>query len=232
MFIGSVQRKKIVVHLFITTIFCFLACNVAPAAEIIVKWEPNDPAPEGYNVYHRKEGEAYDYNQPVWTGSDDSAIVTILAENGIHYFTVSAFDQHVEGENSKEVYLIFNNSLDHDDDDDGIVNVDEIGIYKTDPYNSDTDGDGLQDGTEVGLTLDDVGPDTDLSFFIPDADPSSTTFPTVGDTDGDGMEDGEEDSNQNGKTDRNETNPTLAEMNLEQATSPGIAHIVTLLLSD
>ena len=41
---------------------------------------------------------------------------------------------------------------DHDDTDgDGILDVNEIGIYGTNPYLADTDGDGLPDSTELGV---------------------------------------------------------------------------------
>ena len=84
-------------------------------------------------------------------------------------------------------------SVDTDDDNDGILDVDEA-AFGTNPFNGDTDGDGLQDGKEIGLTS--AGPD---SFggpisFTPDLDPSTTTDPTNADTDGDGLTDGQEDA--------------------------------------
>ena len=68
--------------------------------------------------------------------------------------------------------------------------------------NPDTDGDGIQDGTEIGLTS--AGPD---SFggpisFRPDADPTTTTNPLNPDTDGDGLIDGVEDPNGDGASPR------------------------------
>ena len=53
----------------------------------------------------------------------------------------------------------------------------------------------IQDGTEIGLTLDDIGLYTDTGVFIPDAGPSSTTDPLNSDSDKDGISDGEEDVN-------------------------------------
>ena len=41
----------------------------------------------------------------------------------------------------------------------------------TDPLEADSDGDGIQDGTELGL-IEAQGVDTDLSVFIVDADPN------------------------------------------------------------
>ncbi|MFC1857038.1 carboxypeptidase regulatory-like domain-containing protein [Thermodesulfobacteriota bacterium] len=105
-------------------------------------------------------------------------------------------------------------STDADTDDDGIPDGGEdannngvLDNDETDPCNNDSDGDGIQDGTELGLTLTDVGTDTDGSVFVPDADPSTTTNPVNSDTDGDGVSDGLEDLNQNGSMDEGERNP-------------------------
>ena len=105
---------------------------------------------------------------------------------------------------------------DADSDDDGISDGiedanhnGELNAGETDPCDSDSDGDGIQDGTETGYTLMDIWPDTDTGFFIPDADPSTTTNPTNTDSDGDGIDDGGEDKNYNGKIDPFETNPAI-----------------------
>ena len=65
----------------------------------------------------------------------------------------------------------------------------------------------MQDGTEIGLTDDDVGDDTDPSVFQPDLDPSTTTDPLDSDSDDDGWLDGEEDANHNGRVDGGERDP-------------------------
>jgi hypothetical protein len=104
---------------------------------------------------------------------------------------------------------------DADTDDDGILDGVEdanqnglVDTGETDPCEVDTDGDGIQDGTELGYTLGDVGADTDTSTFQPDEDPATTTDPLSSDTDGDGFRDGREDSNQNGKVDLGEDDPS------------------------
>jgi hypothetical protein len=33
-----------------------------------VTWDKNVPDPEGYRVFERREGEAYDYSSPIWEG--------------------------------------------------------------------------------------------------------------------------------------------------------------------
>jgi hypothetical protein len=76
----------------------------------------------------------------------------------------------------------------------------------TDPLLADSDGDGVQDGTEQGLSAP-QGSGTDLGVFVPDADPSTTTDPNNSDSDGDGLSDGEEDLDGNGRFDPGETDP-------------------------
>jgi 4-hydroxy-3-methylbut-2-enyl diphosphate reductase IspH len=105
--------------------------------------------------------------------------------------------------------------FDADTDDDGILDGFEdknangiVDDDETDPTNVDTDQDGIQDGTESGVTLNDIGTDTDTTVFVPDADPSTTTSPLNFDSDGDGIADGLEDPNYNGRVDVGETDPS------------------------
>ncbi|MCB9665873.1 MAG: hypothetical protein H6732_17340 [Alphaproteobacteria bacterium] len=115
------------------------------------------------------------------------------------------------------------NPKDLDTDDDGLLDGEEDADLdgakdadETRADHADTDGDGVQDGTELGLELADIGPDTDTGVFQPDLDPTSTTFPLDDDSDDDGLLDGEEDLDGNGRWDGNqpglvddETDPNL-----------------------
>jgi hypothetical protein len=103
---------------------------------------------------------------------------------------------------------------DSDADDDGVVDGDEDknknGLREsneTHPCVPDTDGDFIQDGTELGITLSDIGPGTNSAIFKPDADSTTTTDPTDNDTDNDRWLDGEEDENHNGRVDVGEKDP-------------------------
>lgn len=82
---------------------------------------------------------------------------------------------------------------------------------ETDPNNPDTDGDGILDGTEIGLTAPQRPSSTNIGIgnFIPDADPTTTTDPVAADTDSDGFSDGMEDRNKNGMFEQGETNPIV-----------------------
>jgi len=108
--------------------------------------------------------------------------------------------------------------FDLDSDDDGLNDGEEdrnhnglVESYETDPNNPDTDGDGIQDGTEVGRVTGISGSSgvagTDLAKFIPDSDPNSVTNDLLFDTDGDGLGDGQEDVNFDGRVDLDESDP-------------------------
>jgi hypothetical protein len=115
--------------------------------------------------------------------------------------------------------------FDADTDDDGLSDGDEVNTYGTDPLSLDTDEDGLQDGTESGVVSG--TPDTDVGIFIPDADGGATTTnPLDDDSDDDGLLDGEEDANGNGAVDEGETDPLVEDRSKPM---PGI---LLLLLDD
>ncbi len=116
---------------------------------------------------------------------------------------------------SNHKFYDFEASYSEDSDNDGILDFDEdinrngiVDAGETDPNKIDTDGDGIQDGTELGYTMDDIRPDTDTSIFKPDSDPSTTTDPLAVDSDNDGIPDGQEDANKNGFADPGETDAT------------------------
>jgi hypothetical protein len=103
--------------------------------------------------------------------------------------------------------------LDDDTDDDGLMDgqedTNQDGSFlgsELDPNDFDGDHDGLGDGLELGLTAPN-GSDTDMAFFVADADPSTTTRPSLRDTDGGGIHDGIEDANRNGMLDAGELDP-------------------------
>src|SRR5204863_8736990 len=104
--------------------------------------------------------------------------------------------------------------FDADSDDDGLPDGDEVSVHGTDPSRGDSDGDGVQDGTELGVTTPVADPDgggpqlgTDVARFQPDLQPASTTNPLIADSDGGGVPDGGEDANFNGRIDAGEGYP-------------------------
>ena len=142
--------------------------------------------------------------------SDGDGLPNSLEESGCTDFTDADTDDDgiIDGE--------------EDANQDGVVNPDE-----TNPCEADSDSDGIQDGTELGLTLADVGSDTDLAVFVPDEDPSTTTDALLWDTDGDGISDGVEDADKNGRVDEGESNP-----NVNESISKPMPWIPLLLLNE
>jgi len=125
--------------------------------------------------------------------------------------------------------------MDLDNDDDGVpddqeggplADVDGDGLRNA--LDPDSDGDGLTDGVELGVTQGVADPDgpgpirgTDpLSpFFKAAALPASFTNPLRSDTDGDGVPDGYEDLDRNGRQDPGETS---SDDPADAASNPGL----------
>lgn len=104
-----------------------------------------------------------------------------------------------------------------DSDEDGLTDVEE-GTLGTDPFDIDSDGDGLDDGFEqITVLSDPLLFDTDFDG-LSDAVEFNTlgTSPTNFDTDNDGIEDGDEDNDGDGVSNANEiindTNPIVADV--------------------
>lgn len=84
-------------------IVLFLIPVFSQAAQVTLTWDPNDPAPDGYCIYSRAEGQAYDYNQPCWTGYGTAGTIAGLDDNTTYYFVVRAFVATQESADSNEV---------------------------------------------------------------------------------------------------------------------------------
>ncbi|MEM3396750.1 MAG: CARDB domain-containing protein [Thermoplasmata archaeon] len=110
----------------------------------------------------------------------------------------------------QEVKLFFTNPLDDDSDEDGIWDGYEVLALGTSPLVWDSDLDFLSDGLEIGL-VQPQGNNTNMSLFVADTDPVTTTNPGDDDSDDDGIIDGNEDVNRNGQVDSGETNPGLTD---------------------
>lgn len=95
-----------------------------------------------------------------------------------------------------------------DSDGDGVVDFDETSRFHTDPYENDTDGDGIDDKTEIRsyTFLSDDSFDS-LNVRKPDADEDGLRAELDQDSDDGGRIDGLEDVNRNGRVDLGETDP-------------------------
>ncbi|MDC0709579.1 Ig-like domain-containing protein [Stigmatella sp. ncwal1] len=105
--------------------------------------------------------------------------------------------------------------FDNDSDDDGVPDgadglEDTDGDGRINALDEDSDNDGILDGTERGVTAATAPSGTDKSSpnFRADIDPLTKTDPHKADTDGDGLPDGVEDADHSGSFDEGETDPT------------------------
>lgn len=80
-----------------------LSFGIAQAADVTLRWDPNDPTPDGYRIFVRDEGHQYDYNQPAWEGQATSATIHNLADSVVHHFVVRAFKGNITSADSNEV---------------------------------------------------------------------------------------------------------------------------------
>lgn len=81
----------------------FFTPTLSIAGQATLAWDPNDPVPEGYRIYQRADGQAYDYSQPVWTGSGTTGTVYNLDYGTTYYFVVRAYAGDLESADSEEV---------------------------------------------------------------------------------------------------------------------------------
>ncbi len=77
-----------------------------------------------------------------------------------------------------------------DIDGDGLSNLAEVYLYKTDPNLADSDGDGINDSDEIRAGTDPLHADTDGDGLLDGKELALGTDPLRADTDGDGLPDG------------------------------------------
>ncbi len=103
---GSVTAytfNQVTTNRSIEATFSYDTYTVPKTAQATLAWDPNDPTPDGYRIYQRIEGQAYNYNQPVWTGSETTGTVYNLEYDTTYYFVVRAFAGTLESADSSEV---------------------------------------------------------------------------------------------------------------------------------
>jgi Mg-chelatase subunit ChlD len=99
-------------------------------------------------------------------------------------------------------------TLNIDSDGDGINNFDEIYRFDTDPYNADTDGDWVDDKSDMAEYIFDDVSTAGLYYYTPGVKPDTSDYDNDGlrkevdwDNDGDGVPDGCEDADLDGRLD-------------------------------
>jgi hypothetical protein len=150
--------------------------------------EDDEQDTDGDGLYDVDETDVY-MTDPEDTDTDDDG-----ADDGLEIYsgTDPLDDESQPGESGTA-----------DSDNDGLYDIDETGVYMTDPDEADTDGDGVDDGQEIYDGTDPLDPNS----VAGDTEPEDTdgdglydqdevnvygTDPNEPDTDGDGVDDGQE----------------------------------------
>ncbi len=93
--------------LFVSSVsFSVETYPIPQTAEVRLAWDPNDPAPDGYRIYQRAEGESYEYGKPVWKGPENSGTVYNLERDTTYYYVVRAYAGSQESADSEEVSFV------------------------------------------------------------------------------------------------------------------------------
>ena len=66
------RNNLLIVALTIALSLCFVS---ADAAQVTVMWDHNTPLPEGYRVFQRLDGEAYDYSSPACEVAENTCTI-------------------------------------------------------------------------------------------------------------------------------------------------------------
>jgi hypothetical protein len=130
-------------------LFIWLTTNAAVAASVTLRWDPSGPATDGYRLFARKSGQAYNYSQPDWEGNGVTATLNLLDDQTEYYIVVRAYKGSIESANSNEVRYV-PPALPSDDDgmpddwetrfglnpqiDDAFLDLDHDGINNRDEF--------------------------------------------------------------------------------------------------
>ena len=174
-----------------------------PSLEQIVQWlNSGRPIMIGYGIHvtliDGVDGEYLHVIDPA-TGS----------ESRIHYDDLGIYNVWIPP--SDATGRLCEESVDIDSDNDGVVDFDEANRFFTDPYNSDSDFDGVPDKAEIiSYTFLSDGSFDSEDIRKPDSDNDGLRAELDYDSDDGGTPDGLEDLNHNGKLDPGETDPFKA----------------------
>jgi chitinase len=55
-------------------------------ASVSIRWDPNDPAPDGYRVFVRENNQRYNYDHPIYEGDAATCSLIALTEGVTYHF--------------------------------------------------------------------------------------------------------------------------------------------------
>jgi hypothetical protein len=106
------------IRVILVFFFIFLTATIANASSVTLRWDAVSPTPDGYRIYAREAGQAYDYSDYAWQGSTVTCTINNIDDQVDNYFVVRAYDSALESANSNEVHLAASNSVDYEPDTD------------------------------------------------------------------------------------------------------------------
>lgn len=175
-----------------------------------------DVAVPGGSYFVERSGGVNDRNHMQFTVAGDKIFFSALRDDVGHELFVLPrqvlTDADLDGLRDEVEALLGTDPFDPDSDGDGLLDGDEVNSLGTDPLDEDTDGDGLGDGAEVkDHGTDPLDPDSDRDGLSDGSEVDvHGTDPLNPDTDGDGFSDGVEIEAGSDPLDPNDTPPMLS----------------------
>jgi chitinase len=137
---------KVLLAVGFTWLIAFL--GPASAAQVTLQWDANNPVPDGYRLFQRLAGDAYDYAAPAWTGTANTCVITDLTPGVSYYFVLRAFQGSDVSGDSNEVQ--YTPAVDPNLDSDGDGWIDTLDAFPHDPQEwLDTDHDGIGNNADA-----------------------------------------------------------------------------------
>lgn len=161
--------KKLIFVLLAITLLAPLTAN-AYDYKITFAWDANDPTPDGYRVFSRDDGVAYDHSSPNWEGTINQATIDYVCQEGqvcVTHHVVRAYVGDMESQDSNEVSYTFN------------------GVKPSQPENLSAEYDKIL--KQITFTWTQPGQDgiSKWAFFMKDIDDQDSTYSEIATVAGD-----------------------------------------------
>lgn len=97
----------ILVFIGMLLIFTFVAVQITHGDTVVLQWDANDPAPDGYRIYQRFDGNTYDYTESGRKCETTETTCTIddLLPGRLYFWVARAYVGENESGDSNEVSL-------------------------------------------------------------------------------------------------------------------------------
>ena len=97
--------KKFLFKTILIQIIMILCLTFSVWGEVTLRWDANEPTPEGYRIFQTTATEPFDYDNPVFETTETEFNV-IVPKDVLHIFCVRAFNGDVISGDSNWVYYM------------------------------------------------------------------------------------------------------------------------------